>query len=97
MAAALAVPWVRGAGRPWRIAHVMSFESPWRWTDGQLAGFQQALAAPDAETRIFLPVRATTGGYPAISLARARRLGIPLRSTELLSCAVVRQFAWDVA
>ncbi len=44
---------LRAAPRPWRIAHVMSFESPWRWTDGQLAGFQQALAAPDAQYRVF--------------------------------------------
>ena len=44
---------VRAVPRRWRIAHVMSFESPWRWTDGQLAGFQQALAAPDAEYRVF--------------------------------------------
>jgi ABC-type uncharacterized transport system substrate-binding protein len=44
---------VRAAPQRWRIAHVMSFESPWRWTDGQFAGFQQALAAPDAEYGVF--------------------------------------------
>ncbi len=28
-----------GVDRPLRILHIMSFDSPWRWTDGQLAGF----------------------------------------------------------
>jgi ABC-type uncharacterized transport system substrate-binding protein len=31
--------------RPLRILHVMSFHSPYRWTDGQLAGFKQGLGA----------------------------------------------------
>lgn len=29
--------------REWRILHVMSFDSPWRWTDGQFAGFKAGL------------------------------------------------------
>ena len=36
-----------------RIAHVMSFDSPWRWTDGQLNGFREALGLPEAEIRVF--------------------------------------------
>ena len=36
-----------------RIAHVMSFDSPWRWTDGQLKGFREALGLPAAEIRVF--------------------------------------------
>lgn len=36
-----------------RILHVMSFESPWRWTDGQFAGFRQALNMPQAQWRVF--------------------------------------------
>ncbi len=36
-----------------RIAHVMSFESPWRWTDGQLQGFREGLGLPRAEIRVF--------------------------------------------
>ena len=36
-----------------RIFHVMSFDSPWRWTDGQLAGFQEALDEPQAQWRVF--------------------------------------------
>ena len=31
--------------QPLRILHVMSFHSPYRWTDGQLAGFKQGLGA----------------------------------------------------
>ena len=31
--------------RPLRILHVMSFHSPYRWTDGQLAGFKQGLGS----------------------------------------------------
>jgi ABC-type uncharacterized transport system substrate-binding protein len=41
------------ARRPFRILHVMSFHSPYRWTDGQLAGFKQGLGADvRAEYRI---------------------------------------------
>lgn len=36
-----------------RIAHVMSFDSPWRWTDGQLTGFREGLDVPGAEIRVF--------------------------------------------
>lgn len=43
----------RGAATNLRILHVMSFESPWRWTDGQFAGFKEALALADAEYRVF--------------------------------------------
>ena len=39
--------------RPARILHIMSFDSPWRWTDGQLAGFKEGLGDPDAEYLVF--------------------------------------------
>ena len=42
-----------GSGRPRRILHVMSFDSPWRWTDGQFAGFKEGLGDIGAEFRIF--------------------------------------------
>jgi ABC-type uncharacterized transport system substrate-binding protein len=56
-AAALALagaglPPARASARP-RIAHVMSFDSPWRWTDGQLDGFREALGLPGAEFAVF--------------------------------------------
>jgi hypothetical protein len=45
----------RAAASPWRprIFHVMSFDSPWRWTDGQLAGFRDGLAPLDADIQVF--------------------------------------------
>lgn len=33
----------KAAGKSVRILHVMSFDSPYRWTDGQLAGFKDGL------------------------------------------------------
>ncbi|WP_205702762.1 ABC transporter substrate-binding protein [Rubrivivax rivuli] len=42
-----------GASAAPRIAHVMSFDSPWRWTDGQLEGFREGLGLPAAEIAIF--------------------------------------------
>jgi ABC-type uncharacterized transport system substrate-binding protein len=37
----------RAAGaRPLKVFHVMSYHSPWRWTDGQLQGFKDGLAVP---------------------------------------------------
>lgn len=42
----------RGGPAP-RIAHVMSFDTPWRWTDGQLEGFREALGLPAAEIGVF--------------------------------------------
>lgn len=44
----------QGRGGPHRIMHVMSFDSPWRWTDGQFAGFKEGLG-PDvqAEYKVF--------------------------------------------
>lgn len=51
-ALAPALPAVRAADAP-RLLHVMSFESPWRWTDGQLAGFRQGLDMPQAQWQVF--------------------------------------------
>ncbi|MCB1909737.1 MAG: hypothetical protein KDH15_20445 [Rhodocyclaceae bacterium] len=49
-----AAPGLRAATRrPLRIFHVMSFDSPWRWTDGQLAGFRDGLQDVDVELRVF--------------------------------------------
>lgn len=40
-------------GRPLRILHVMSYHSPWRWTDGQLAGFKAGLGPVAAQFQVF--------------------------------------------
>ncbi len=36
---------------PFRILYVMSYHSPWRWTDGQLEGFKEGLGDAPAEFR----------------------------------------------
>ncbi|HPU53361.1 MAG TPA: hypothetical protein PK359_17505 [Burkholderiaceae bacterium] len=155
--------------RPYRIFHVMSFESPWRWTDGQWQGFRESLGATPYESRVFqmnvkrhsapeakarqgaearalidawkpdllyfwidrvhygvlasstiselaqgraagqlarailidgrvpssLPIEPTRLGNPALNLARARQLGLPVRSGLLLSAEVIKQFEWE--
>lgn len=43
----------RSAAQKPRILHVMSYHTPWRWTEGQLAGFKETLALPEAEYRVF--------------------------------------------
>ncbi|HRD65248.1 MAG TPA: hypothetical protein PKY50_03750, partial [Candidatus Competibacter sp.] len=42
-----------GRATPYKILYVMSYHSPWRWTDGQLEGFKKGLAAAPAEYRAF--------------------------------------------
>jgi len=41
------------AAEPLRVLHVMSYHSPWRWTDDQYAAFQEALDLPGTEHRVF--------------------------------------------
>lgn len=53
LAAVPAAPWVRAADAPLRVFHVMSFDSPWRWTDGQWSGFRDGLADPRVQTQVF--------------------------------------------
>ena len=38
---------------PYRILYVMSYHSPWRWTDGQLAGFREGMGAARVEYKVF--------------------------------------------
>ncbi len=47
-----AEPPSRPAG-PFRILHVMSYHSPWRWTDGQLEGFRDGLGDVPVEIRVY--------------------------------------------
>lgn len=42
-----------------------------------------------------LPIRETTKGLPVISLARAKKLGIAIRSEQLLAAQVITAFEWD--
>lgn len=39
--------------RPFKIVHVMSYHSPWVWTDGQLEGFKRSLAGIPLEVKVF--------------------------------------------
>lgn len=42
-----------GGRRAYRILHIMSYHSPWRWTDWQLEGFKAGLGNVDAEFQVF--------------------------------------------
>ena len=39
--------------RPYKILHIMSYHSPWRWTDGQLEGFKEGMRGLPAEYKVF--------------------------------------------
>lgn len=39
--------------RGFRVLHVMSYHSPWRWTDGQLQGFKDGFGKGLAEVEVF--------------------------------------------
>ena len=41
------------AKQKWKILHIMSYHSPWKWTDGQLDGFKAALRGLDIEYQVF--------------------------------------------
>lgn len=52
-APALADVSVQPDGTPTRILHVMSYHTPWRWTEGQLEGFKAGLGDVKAEYKVF--------------------------------------------
>lgn len=39
--------------RQFKILHIMSYHSPWRWTDGQLDGFKEGMGDAAAEYKVF--------------------------------------------
>lgn len=39
--------------KKWKILHIMSYHSPWKWTDDQLNGFESALTGLDIEYKVF--------------------------------------------
>ena len=41
------------AGKTFKILHIMSYHSPFEWTDEQLDGFREALDVTDAEYKVF--------------------------------------------
>jgi ABC-type uncharacterized transport system substrate-binding protein len=40
-------------GRKFKILHIMSYHTPWEWTEGQLAGFKDALRDLDVEYKVY--------------------------------------------
>lgn len=40
------------SGKHYKILHVMSYHSPWKWTDDQISGFKSALRDLDVEYKI---------------------------------------------
>ena len=54
LGAVLAGPAIAQTQKPtYKILYVMSYHSPWRWTDGQLDGFREAMAGVRAEYKVF--------------------------------------------
>jgi ABC-type uncharacterized transport system substrate-binding protein len=54
LGAVLAGPAIAQTREPaYKILYVMSYHSPWRWTDGQLDGFREAMAGVPAEYKVF--------------------------------------------
>lgn len=49
----------------------------------------------DGKSPSAIPMRPTLKGIPVISLARAKKLGLRVTSTVLLSAEVIRRFEWD--
>lgn len=67
------------------------------WEQGLAAGRLARAILVDGKSPASLPIEPTLKGHPAISLARARRLGIKVSSTLLLSSEVVTRFEWDTS
>ncbi|NLW56948.1 MAG: hypothetical protein GX050_10130 [Firmicutes bacterium] len=95
----------------WTVEHSMLPDfSFWkdRVTYGTLcvvsvSGYEQGIAAGRLAKSILsegrspssLPIKATEKGEPWVSLARARKLGIKLSSSVLLTSKVATEFAWE--
>ncbi len=62
---------------------------------GLAAGKLARAILRDGKAPSALPMRPTSKGVPVISLARAKKLGITVRSEQLLSAEVVTRFEWE--
>jgi hypothetical protein len=49
---AIATRPAEGARPAFKVLHVMSYHSPWEWTDEQFRGFRDALQGLDIEYRV---------------------------------------------
>ncbi|MEC5384495.1 ABC transporter substrate binding protein [Uliginosibacterium sp. H3] len=61
---------------------------------GRLAGRMARRILVDKVSPASIPPEATAKGQPMISLARARKLGLPIKSSVLLNAQVLPRFAW---
>ena len=62
---------------------------------GLVAGRMARAILTEGRSPSSIPMVATLTGTPVISLARARKLGINVKSGLLLSTEVVERFEWD--
>lgn len=62
---------------------------------GLAAGKLARTILRDSKSPSTLPMLPTSKGLPVISLARAQKLGITVRSEQLLSAEVVTRFEWE--
>jgi len=60
---------------PIRILHVMSYHSPWRWTDGQFDGFKAGLGDVPAEYRVLLTASSFRRNLASTVLQRSLQVG----------------------
>lgn len=61
-------------GAPIRVLHVMSYHTPWRWTEGQLEGFKAGLGDVKAEYKVFeLDTKRHSGSAQKDERGRAAR------------------------
>jgi ABC-type uncharacterized transport system substrate-binding protein len=68
-----------------------------------VSGYEQGLAAGKMARAILvegkspssIPATATTKGEPIVSLARANKIGLKIKSKVLLTAEVYKQFIWD--
>ncbi len=68
-----------------------------------VSGYEQGLAAGKIARAILvegkspssIPATATTKGEPIVSLARANKIGLKIKSKVLLTAEVYKQFIWD--
>lgn len=67
----------------------------WGYEQGRLAGRMAREILTGQKTPSEIPMTRTARGVPVVSLARARRLGIKVPASVLLSSQVVAKFSWD--
>lgn len=68
-----------GSAQPqvsFKVLHIMSYHSPWEWTDNQLAGFQNALGGLNVEYKVFQMNTKRDNSPEWLEKARQQALGL---------------------